>query len=142
MKLQGYYSGSDYQQKVEDLIKKLEIKDVVEVLPYDPKDKVVKDATIFLNASLSEGFGMNMLESLGQAVPVITYAAAYTKDNLVEDGVNGYAVTTTTPTRLAQKAVDVLQDEELYKRLSQGASETAKKYSEEAFINSWKQILD
>lgn len=142
LKLQGYYSGSDYQQKVEDLIKKLEIKDVVEVLPYDPKDKVVKDATIFLNASLSEGFGMNMLESLGQAVPVITYAAAYTKDNLVEDGVNGYAVTTTTPTKLAQKAVDVLQDEDLYERLSQGANETAKKYSEEAFINGWKQILN
>lgn len=142
LKLQGYFSSPDYRNKVENLIKKLELSDVVDVVPYDPQKTILDDATVFLNASLSEGFGMNMLESLGKGVPVITFDARYVKKNLIKDNVNGYNITKTTSSSLADKVVSVLQNDDLYEHLSQGAIATAKEHSEKAFMNSWKKILN
>ncbi|QDR72602.1 glycosyltransferase [Limosilactobacillus reuteri] len=142
LKLQGYFSDLDYRNKVEALIKKAKLSDVVEIIPYNPQKTVLDNATLFLNASLSEGFGMNMLESLGKGVPVITFDIKYVKKNLIKDNVNGYNVTKATPNGLADKVISVLQNSELYEVLSQGAIATAKNHNEETFMNSWKQILN
>ena len=141
LKLQGYFASGDYEKKIKDLVMKLNLEKQVEFIPYDPAKQILADATLFLNASYSEGFGMNMLESLASGVPVITYAVNYTQNNLIKDGVNGFNIVKTTPTALANKVLEVLTDDKEYGELSKGAIQTAKESSETNFMKKWNKII-
>lgn len=140
-KLQGYFSSPKYRERLEDLVTKYKLQDVVEFIMYRPDLSIYQEATLFLNTSPSEGFGMNMLESMAYGVPVVSYAISYTENNLVKDGVNGFNVRNKTPKLLAQKALELLESNEEYQKLSKGALKTAKLHDERAFITAWDQLL-
>lgn len=140
-KLQGYFASPQYAEQLQKLVTNLKLQDVVEFIPYKHEFNIYENATLFLNASLSEGFGMNMLESMAYGVPVVSYAVPYTKDNLIKDGKNGFNVRNKTPQLLAQKALEVLGSEKQYQDLSKGALATAKEHDEQAFMSAWAKCL-
>ena len=141
LKLQGYFGNAEYEQKLKKLVKKLNLDDKVEFVDYDPAKEVLQDATLFLNASHSEGFGMNMLEALASGIPVVTYANNYSKNNLIKDGINGFNVVKITPVGLANKVLEVLADADQYAELSNGAIENAKENSEANFMKQWDKVM-
>ncbi|KRL84541.1 glycosyltransferase [Ligilactobacillus apodemi] len=141
LKLQGYFSSQAYRERLQKLVAELKIKDVVTFMNYDLDLSIYAKATLFVNTSDSEGLGMNMLESMAHAVPVISYAVPYTKDDLIKDGENGFNVKNKTPKILANKIADVLSSPTEYQKLSNGALMTAKKHSKKAFIDAWQQVL-
>ena len=142
LKLQGYFGSGEYEKELKELVKKLDLTDKVEFVAYDPAKQVLQDGTLFLNASHSEGFGMNMLEALASGIPVVTYASDYTRNNLIKDGVNGFNVVKTTPVGLANKVLELLGDSKEYANLSQGAIQTAKENSEANFMKQWDKFID
>lgn len=142
LKLQGYFGSGDYEKELKELVKKLNLEDKVEFIPYNPAKEALQDATLFLNASLSEGFGMNMLEAMASGLPVISYAAPYSRNNLIKDNVNGFNVIKTTPVSLAKKTLEVLTDTNQYAELSKGAIQTAKENSEANFMKQWDKFID
>lgn len=140
-KLQGYFSSSKYQEQLQELVKELKLQNAVEFIMYRHDFDIYEEATLFLNASPSEGFGMNMLESMAYGVPVVSYAVAYTENNLIKDGENGFNVRNKTPKLLAQKALELLGSKETYQELSAGALKTARAYDEQALVSAWKKLL-
>ena len=141
LQLQGYYSGKDYQEKVEKLIKTSKLTDQVEVVNYSAKQTVDQKADLFINTSNSEGFGMNMLKSMGYGTPVISYGVPYVEGSLIRSDVNGDCVDNRTPKKLAHRVIKVLTNQSLYQKLSAGAIETAKKHDENHFIKSWQDFI-
>lgn len=140
-KLQGYFSDLAYQKKVEQAVVEFKISDVVTFVPYAPEVELYQEATLFLNASTSEGLGMNLLESLAHGVPVVSYAVEYTTGELLKDGENSVIVSNKTPSLLAKKALALLKSEDEYQRLAYGALQTAKQYDKAAFIASWAPLV-
>ena len=142
LKLQGYFSTAKYHEQLETLIKEYQLQGAVEFIfyRYDLED-IYQNATLFLNASHSEGFGMNMLESMAHGVPVVSYVIDYTEKNLLVDGYNGANVKNRSPRMLAQKALELLGSNEKYQALSANALETAKKHDENSFMLAWDKCL-
>lgn len=141
LKLQGYYSSKDYQEKVEKAIKDTKLSNLIKVEKYNPITTVDKDATLFLNTSDSEGFGMNMLKSMAYGTPVVSYGVPYVERNLVIQGMNGYCTDKRTPKSLAHRVLKILQDHNLYEKLSKGAIETALKHNSNSFMKNWSAAL-
>lgn len=139
--IQGYFTDQKYKKELQDQVKKLRLKDNVEFLNYAVDDKVYDDATIFLSASDNEAFGITMLESMAHGVPVVAYDVPYSSGNLVKDGVNGRLVKNRNPNQLAKQVVNVLNDQELYQKLSAGAVATAKEFSPDHLVQQWQQVL-
>ena len=141
LKLQGYYSNKNYQEKIETTIKDAKLTNNVEILKYNPFKTIDEEADLFLNTSDSEGFGMNMLKSMGYGTPVVSYGIPYTENDLIVTGINGYSVDKRTPKTLAHRVLKILKDENLYEKLSHGALQTAKEHNLDSFIQSWSQAL-
>lgn len=138
-KLQGYFSSLAYKEQLQKLVTKLNLQDAVEFLDYSPNLDIYEQATLFMNASLNEGFGMNMLEAMSYGVPVVSYANDY---SVVKDGENGALVKNKTPKILAKKALSILEAKEMYANLSKGACKTASKYDAKTFITTWKPLVE
>ena len=76
----------------------------------------------------TEGFGLVYLEANACGKPVVSGRAGGVLD-AVEDGVNGIAVDGTDPAAITAAVQKLLQDDELYARLRNGALEAAQKSS-------------
>lgn len=143
LKLQGYFQSPQEEKELNDLTKKLGVDLKTKILPYKPFDKSFFDkANLFINPTQSEAFGMNALEAMAAGLPVVTYDVPYIANNLVKNGENGLFAKRRNPQKLADAANSLMNDKELYEKLSEGAIETAKRFNEDAMFDDWQRILE
>ena len=93
-----------------------------------------RQASVFVMPSLIEAFGVVFLEAMAAGVPVIGGDTGGTRE-LIEDGVNGILVTPRDHRQLAGRIVDLLEDEDLRRRLIEGGRRTVRNYTVEAMLD-------
>jgi len=81
-------------------------------------------AAVVLQKSLREGFGLTVAEAMWKGTPVIGGNVGGIRYQ-IEDGVNGFLVNTVE--EAAQRIVQLLQDEDLRRRLGAAARETVRR---------------
>ncbi|WP_367341971.1 glycosyltransferase [Limosilactobacillus sp.] len=141
-KLQGYFENSQQEKEIKELLKKTGLQDKVKIVPYEPYDsQFFQDASLFVNPTGSEAFGMNALEAMASGVPVVTFDVPYIANNLVRNQINGVLVKKHNPRDLASAAVILLNDKEKMEKLSAGANDTARQYTESRLVADWQKIL-
>lgn len=84
------------------------------------------EADVFVFPSLSDGFGLVLLEAMSAGLPVISTRNCA---DLVRHGKNGLLVPDRDPVALAEAIRSIVEDRDLRARMSHGALETAAKYT-------------
>lgn len=142
LKLRGYFVDNKEEKSLKDLVKRLNLTADVIFEDYHAFDPAFfDDATIFINATNGEAFGMNALEAMAEGVPVVTYDVPYIAGNLVEGGKNGLLVKKRNPHSLADAVLALLNDYDQYQQLSQGAFATAEQFDEDRLVGDWRKVL-
>ena len=95
--------------------------------------KAYKQMDVFLFPSLSDTFGLVVLEAMATAVPVVSFQVTGPK-SVVENEVNGFAAT--TPGAFVEGVRRLVEDRKLLSRLRHGARLTAMQHSWEAVFTS------
>ncbi len=94
-------------------------------------------ADIVLNLSRPDGwvetFGLTVIEAMAYGLPVIVPTVGGIAE-LVENGINGYKADSRNVNYISQLLGDVLEDRELYTRLSNNAKRLVNNYDEEEFV--------
>ena len=103
------------------------------------------DASVVVNLSnprrFIETFGLTALEAMTAGLPVIVPPVGGIAE-MVEEGVNGYRIDVARLDDIASRIRMMLGDRGLYRRLSRGALETSRRYSEEAQVDAIYRILN
>lgn len=84
------------------------------------KFELLAKAHIMINPSVHEGWGLVNIEANVMGTPVVAYHSEGLTDS-VKDGVSGVICPKNTPEELAAQVLKILNDEDLYKRLQNGA---------------------
>lgn len=104
--------------------------------------KTIKTSKFTINASNAEGLSNAILESLSVGVPVICRNISQNKE-LVKNGFNGYIFKNDNELEKVFKKINNLSN---YKKISNNAYRTAKKYDIEAvtnsYINKYKKLIN
>ena len=86
--------GGEMQTKLEDMIARLHLQDVVKLLGFQPPEKVrahMEQADIFLFTSdFNEGWGAVLNEAMSSGCAVVASHAAGATPFLIRDGINGF----------------------------------------------------
>jgi len=88
--------------------------------------KAYAQMDVFLFPSLSDTFGLVVLEAMSSGVPVVSFKVCG-PNNVVEDGVNGFAAT--TPAEFISSVTRILKADDLRQSLSAGARKSALRHS-------------
>ncbi|HEN8707038.1 TPA: glycosyltransferase [Pseudomonas putida] len=92
-----------------------------------------------ISASVSEGFGLSILESMSFGCPVISLASNYGPVEIVKNDANGYLVN--NEVEMAEKILLLATNEELFSSLSKGGVQTVRDYSPSLIAGKWLNLV-
>ena len=102
--------------------------------------RTYQSSRIFLNTSTISPVPTSLLEAMACECAVVTTATCMIPE-IIENGVNGFI--SNDEEELREYLALLLNDENTANEMGKKAKETIlEKFSEDAFINSWKQFLD
>lgn len=114
----GADGTSDYPQRLDGMVRDAGLEHSVTFHSYLPHKEIVsyyQRADVVVNPSLSETFGISIVEGMACAVPVVGTSVGGMLDTVVDDV--GRLVPPEDPQRLAEAICDVLQDRALARRM-------------------------
>ncbi|HSD47656.1 MAG TPA: glycosyltransferase [Pyrinomonadaceae bacterium] len=107
----------------------------------DDPYKALANADIFVSASWIEGFGNAIWEALASGVPVIAMDAGPSVNKLVRHGIDGLIVKSNSVAALAAALERLMTNETERKRLASRAPEVINRFSLEAALTQWDDLL-
>ena len=96
---------------------------------------------LFMMTSEAEGLPMSLIESMSVGLPCIVPNVGDISD-IAKDGFNALVVRTLDVKDFASKALQLLEDKDLYKKISHNALETIRKKEREFSLQYNKEIWD
>jgi glycosyltransferase involved in cell wall biosynthesis len=85
------------------------------------------ESDIFVLPSLSEGFGIVLLEAMASGLPIIASNVGGIP-SLIQNGVNGFLVEPGNPEKIAEKILFLFNDRETMIKISEGNKKAVEKY--------------
>jgi glycosyltransferase involved in cell wall biosynthesis len=108
--------------------------------PYETVPAFYKSADIIVIPSLSESFGLTILENMALGNVVVASNVGGVPE-LIENGITGVLVTPADPQMLAEAIINTLTDDDLRKKIRKNAVEKAKGYTIEKLGDEIENLL-
>ena len=97
----------------------------------------LSNSSIFVFTSISEGFGLVIIEAMSQGLPVVAYDCQYGPRDIIEQGVSGYYVPINYEGDLAEKLILLIEDEKKRKEMGKNALKRAMDFSMDKIVEMW-----
>lgn len=125
------------------LIKKLGITDSNIIFTGWTKDVdlYLKKCCVHIAPSHHEGFGLVITETASFGVPSIIFEGSG-MDDIVVDCKSGFIVPMNDVTAMADKAIDLLTNNELLKNMSDSAKKLCKNYEPHKIVGQWEKLIN
>ena len=135
----------DMKDSLLSLAKELKLGDKVIFHGYQNKgyiNNLLLDSSIYVMTSLTESFGLVLIEAMSYKIPCISYTSAQGANEIIDDGINGFLIKNRDEKEMINKIKLLIEDEKLRKKLGNKAKEKAKEYSGENILEKWSKLIN
>lgn len=124
------------------MIKELDISSsvIIHAPTLDIQEEYLKNS-IFVMSSRFEGMPMAMLEALSFGLPIVSFACQCGPSDIVTNGLEGYLVKEGNIDDLADKLVDVIQNESKRKYFAENAFSRSKDFQPAIIMDKWNVLF-
>lgn len=132
-----------YREECAEMARSLGIGDRVRFVGFVDRHEVdayYELADIFLFASMTETQGLVIQEAMSYGLPSVVVQGGGAS-SAIDPGVNGFVVGN-DPSQLAERALDLLADEELFGRISREASRAIRSYTTRDMTQAVLRVYD
>jgi glycosyltransferase involved in cell wall biosynthesis len=136
--LQG--DGEEHE-KITKEIKNLKSQEQIEILPLGDPRALYSRGSIFLMTSQFEGLPMSLIEAISFGLPVVAMNCSGGLAEIIENDQNGYLTPMDSEESFIEKVRLLMENENLWRRLSDGAKKSSLKFAPGAIISEWEKIL-
>ena len=136
------YGESDKEKSLKRLIEKLDISSQVQLYP--PTKNIIKEyskASMLLNTSSSEAFGLVIIEAMAYGLPAIAFDSASGPKMLIDNGTNGFLVKSFDIDAYANKIKLLIKDKTLINSLGSNAKKSVNKFDIDVIMKQWHQLF-
>ena len=137
------YGDGDGKEKIESLISEKGLDDFVVLAgQVDNVEQHIYNARAFVITSDYEGIPNSLIEAMAIGVPsVSTDCSPGGARLLIEDGENGFVVNRSDSEAIAQRLIELIDNEELSNRFSVASRDIVNKFSEEKIGTLWERYF-
>lgn len=131
------------KKEIQDKIKIKKLEKSIILKPFTKEiEKEYLKASIYVLTSHFEGFPMILLESSNYRIPSVAFDINTGPSDIIENKKNGFLISNNNLSDFAEKIQNLMDDENLRKKMGQYAKEKVKNnFSEYIIVQNWKKIL-
>ena len=141
------YGKGGEEKKLQELIKKLGAENYIVLRGQQNLKERYQDYELYLSGSMSEGFGLSLMEAIGGGLPIIGFDVRYGNPTFIDEGKNGYLIRVDAHTTqkekveaLTNRLVRLFTEDDL-SRFHAYSYEKAKKFLTKEVEQKWKSIV-
>ena len=133
--------GPDHSSgKFQDMVDKLSLGNFVKFLGWrNDIPALLAAADYAVASSVSEGLGLNIIESMASGLPVVAFDNRGHRE-IIEDGVNGFLIEQGNAIKMADTIFLIHQDIKLKKDIVENSYKTILKYEQKNVLEELRQI--
>lgn len=138
------YGTGPQRRELSALVAKHGLEDSVQLMGHESNIKeAYVGAAIFCHPALHEGFGLSVAEALACGLPVVAFSDCPGVNEFVHDERNGLMVDRERgPAAIADGLERLIHDRTFRERLQHDAPSSISRFSKDAFLKSWTQVID
>lgn len=110
-------------------------------IPHNDLVKILGSCSVFVSPSISGSLGLSVLEALSVGLPCVVFENSLGGTTLIKNEVNGILVEDGNYHMMADKVIELIDDETFRKTLGNCAKETSLSYDIKAIKGEWLKIL-
>lgn len=103
--------------------------------------EIMKQHSIFVLSSRSEGFGMVVTEAMAMGCTCLSFALTGPSE-IIESGVDGILVENQNIDKLSEAMSNLMQDEDLRIRLSENALNSVRRFTVDRIADQWEYLFN
>lgn len=103
---------------------------------------VYANSSILALSSRYEGLAMVLLEAQAAGLPIVSFECKCGPKDVITDGGDGYLVEEGNVAQLAEKLLELINDEELRRRMGAEAYRNSERFSEERVMAQWVELFN
>ena len=92
--------------------------------------------------SYTESFGLVLVEAESYGIPILALDSAQGAKEIIQNGENGYLVANRNLNEMAEKIINLIEDENLRNSLGNQGRILSEKYKKENVANNWYELID
>lgn len=136
------YGDGAMREDLEVQINKLELSNNVSLMGFtNDIEEALSSSSLFVLSSITEGFPLVILEAMECGVPVVSYQCPYGPQDIISDAKDGFLVPVGDERMMADRICQLIEDEELRRKMGAAAKETAKQYHTDEIAKRWMNLF-
>lgn len=147
------YGGQEalYIRHVQEMVAANDAQSYIHVKGYVDVTELYKEYEVYVSASLGETFGLTLMEAVGSGLTMIGLDVKYGNRLFIENEKNGYLIPYDRKyienddgeliDAMAEKIVEIFQDQNRLERFHQASYEIAKGFSDEIIGEKWRKLF-
>jgi len=100
------------------------------------------DASFLVMSSRYEGMPMVLLEAMSVGLPMVAFACKCGPRDLITDGEDGFLVPEGDVPMLAERIMQLIEEQDLRHRMGQAAKIKSERYAEPVIMDKWMKLFD
>ena len=130
---------------LEEYIKNHNLKDKVTLHGFQNKDYIdnlLNKSSIYLMTSLTESFGIVLIEAMSHGLPCIAFSSAEGAQELINSGKDGYLIKNRNYEAYIKKIEDLIEKKEERIKIGKEAYKTSQNYTSDKVSQKWFDLLE